>query len=184
MNNTSAAQAVMDAFDDLEELARESMAPRITFRDVKTLDDLDDLLQESLEYASDKDAGETLRRQLKKGGISRQEAQELEFKIQEWELRREWKLLANVAVFHESTCATCGGVHQHFVGMYYEQEHRTSAIKRLVLARTAPTSDMSPVKEEVGKRILLQPKVTEICSECATEAGFDWADAQTGEWHG
>ena len=170
-------------FDDLEELAQES-ARTITAKQVKTIDDLDQLLSESIAIQDDKDNGALYRKQIAKGGLTKEELAHIEFKLQEWESRREWETVANVALFRYTTCE-CGAWHKHFVGLYYRQNHRTmKTAKRLVAAKqnlndVVVTAQLASVPNEV----IHETRHAAMCEACAGAKGFNLFQSKEADWH-
>lgn len=181
MRNDAAVELDRD-FDDLEELARESTRT-IVASQVKTLDDLDQLLAESIELRDDADSGAMYRKQLAKGGMSKEEKLLIEQKLQEWESRREWETTANVALFRHTTCA-CGNEHHHFVGLYYRQVHRTLRTGKRLVAAKHQLTDMVRCADStnIPNETLKETRFTPICEACAFTAGFDVRGAKEVEW--
>lgn len=170
-------QAVMTELKALErEIADEldaELGLTATAKDVKTLDDLDDLLNESLALRNEKGAGKALRAQLDRAK-SREEAQEIEAALRGWEARHEWETLANCALFHRQVCA-CGHEHTHFAGMYYHQKHRRDIhAQRWVAAVQNLTGVVELAADaKVPNRTMMETKHTPVCPACASVMGFD-----------
>ena len=181
MRNDAAVEVGKD-FDDLEELVRESHRT-IVASQVKTLDDLDLLLAESIELRDDADSGAVYRKQLAKGGMTKEEKLLIEQKLQEWESRREWETVANVALFRHTTCA-CGAVHNHFVGLYYRQVHRTLKSGKRIVAAKHQLNDMRRCADTdaIPNETLKETRFAAICEACAFAAGFDVRGAKEVEW--
>lgn len=170
-------------FDELEELARESTRT-ITAKQVSSLDDLDTLLQESIAIRDDADNGALYRKQIAKGGMTKEELAHIEWKLQEWESRREWETVANVALFRQTTCE-CGAIHEHFVGLYYRQNHRTmKTAKRLVAAKqnlndVVVTAQLAAVPNEA----IHETRHAAMCCYCARMKGFDLTTSKEADWN-
>lgn len=178
-----AGETLASNFDDLEELVQESTRT-ITAKQVKTIDDLDQLLSESIAIQDDKDNGALYRKQIAKGNLTKEELAYIEFKLQEWESRREWETVANVALFRYTTCE-CGAWHKHFVGLYYRQNHRTTkTAKRLVAAKQnlndiIVTAQIATIPNEV----LHETRTTAICASCAVSKGFNLYQSKEADWN-
>ena len=174
-------------FDTLAEVEQEAVEQEertIVASEVKDLEDLDSLLKESLEIQSSKSDGERYRQQLKRGGMSKEETALIEQKLQEWESRREWQTVANVALFRNTTCS-CGNWHSHFVGLYYRQVHRTLPnTKRLVAAKqnlndVVVTAEIATIPNEV----LHETRETSMCAACAISKGFNIYQSKEADWN-
>jgi hypothetical protein len=169
-------------FDSLEELARESTRT-IVASQVKTLDDLDQLLSESIAIRDDADNGALYRKQLAKGGMTKEEKALIEWKLQEWESRREWETVANVALVRFTTCA-CGADHIHFVGLYYRQVHRTLKTgKRLVAAKQRLNDVVVPAEvATIPNEVLHENRTSTFCPSCLVSKGFNVFQSKEVEW--
>ncbi len=167
-------------FDDLEALAHESPHTGRAAA-VKDLDDLDALMAESIALREEDNAGKAYRELLKRGGMSKEDRRDIEAKLQEWESKREWQTLANVALFRVVTCA-CGQVHTVFGGMYYRQKHRTQiTTTRLVAAKIAANGeakpDAAPANEVIHEEIAVP-----MCAVCASAHGFQLSTSTKAVW--
>lgn len=122
---------------------------------------LDSLLADSMKnVAQDKKLKES-RQRLAKGGLSDSERSEIEAKVAEWELARLWNPAASVACFDVQVCQ-CGSKHEHFIGYFQRQLHKTSKIDRWVrVDRAAVMASTLP------REIKRTEYPTEICADCA-----------------
>ena len=155
------------------ELDAELMAPKVTATEVQGLDDLDDLLSESLALRNERGAGKSLREQMNRAA-SKEERLEIEATLRAWESRHEWETLANCALFHRQVCA-CGYEHTHFAGMYYHQKHRSDKhAQRWVSAVQNLTGVVELAADaKVPNRTMVEVRNTPICAKCAERMGFD-----------
>lgn len=144
-----------------------------TAAEVSTLDDLDQLLNESVMLRNEKGAGKALRAQMERAQ-TREEALEIEATLRAWESRHEWETLANCALFHRQICA-CGAEHTHFAGMYYHQKHRQDRhAQRWVAAVQNLTGTATlAANASVPNRTMIETKHTPMCPACAARSGFD-----------
>lgn len=135
--------------------------------------DLDSLLAESI---ASRDAAAQVkadRERLKKGRMSREEADDTLARIRQWEARNEWKPLATAAVFEHTTCE-CGYYSEVFSHLMHRQKHKHSAgLTRLVMADT--------ILEGLPKETIIQHFSVTICAECAKEKGWD-TEHPAEEW--
>lgn len=160
------------------ELEAELAAPKITAAEVGGLDDLDDLLSESLSLRNERGAGKSLRQQLERAQ-SKEERNAIEATLRAWESRHEWETLANCALFHEQICQ-CGKTHKHFVGMYYHQKHRRDPYTQRWVAAVQNLTGVAEIaiSASVPNRTMIERKFTPVCPECAAGLGFDLSKAE------
>jgi len=129
--------------------------------------DLDDLLAESLEEATASAAVKSGRKRLQDSRISKREKDEIEAKIREWELAREWKPAAAVHIFNTQTCTHCYSENSTYSGLFQRQIHRSSKIMRWVLDVNGSGSNDGLPKEHKSS----STEVT-VCVECCAQQGF------------
>lgn len=161
-----ALEAEIDA-----ELAIEQAAPAIVAADVKTLDDLDDLLAESMSLREERHAGKSLREKLAKAKDSIERA-ELELAVRAWEAKYEWETKAECVVFHQQHCA-CGSVHTHLAGVYFHQKHRTdSHAQRWINSTDNVARALEAQAGDLPKQSYFEIKRVPVCVDCATSQGY------------
>jgi hypothetical protein len=153
---------------DLEELEQESPA-----QPAPEVDPLEALLAESLKSRDDKLAAKAARDRIKRGGLNSTEKIETEALIREWELRHEWEVVANVALFERQECH-CGVNRTVFVTLLSRQVHRHMKDKPQRWTRTDKA--LTALPNEVKVRV----KAVEICDVCAEGKG--WNLQQATEW--
>jgi len=104
--------------------------------------------------------------------------------LQEWESRREWETVANVALFRYTTCS-CGAWHKHFVGLYYRQVHRTlKTAKRLVAAKQQLNDVVIEAQAAlVPNEVLHETRTTAMCCACAQSKGFNLFQSKEADWN-
>lgn len=129
--------------------------------------DLDDLLAESIEEATASAAVKSGRKRLQDNRINKREREEIEAKIREWELAREWKPAASVRIFNTQTCTHCYSENSTYAGLFQRQIHRSSKIMRWVLDVNGSGSNDGLPKEHKSSTT----EVT-VCIDCCTQQGF------------
>ncbi len=130
---------------------------------------LDALLAESMGEAREQSAAAAARERLKRGTGTAAERAEDAARIAEWEARREWEQVANVALFHNFTC-DCGTETSLFQGLFAREVHRTLQFSQRW--RRVETADAA-LNNEVAIRECKVP----MCTACATGKGWDMDDA-------
>lgn len=125
--------------------------------------DLNKLLNESLSAKSDQQKVKAARRKLASGAAEAEEREALAELVRSWELRREWKPVANTIMFEVQHCTHCGTEHKHLVGFFQQQEHRTSKISRWLKA----AEDVALPKNQKENTSYIA-----ICAECCAAAGW------------
>ena len=128
-------------------------------------DDLESLLQESLSTIKDRAFVKEGRKKLAQGKYNTAEKAAIDAKIKEWEMAREWKPAANVAMFNTQSCR-CGSRHAVFSGWFQRQHHRKSSIDRWVRPEAEPLSSLPNERQD------LELAQTTICATCAPAQGF------------
>lgn len=128
---------------------------------------LDALLDESLKQASDSVAVKAGRKRLQDKRLPNRERLEIEAKIKEWELAREWLPAASVHIFNTQTCTNCGNVNATYAGLFQRQIHRSSKIMRWVLDVNGSGNNDGLPKEH-------KDALTEVpvCIECCATQGY------------
>lgn len=127
-------------------------------------DDLDSLLSESIALRDEAAATKGLREKLKRGGLAAAERAEIEASIRDWEARREWDTIANVAVWEKHECQ-CGGVNMYFSHVMHKQQHKEQSVIRYVAT--------DKVLLDLPNLVAVQGMTTPMCPGCADREGFD-----------
>lgn len=125
--------------------------------DDDSFDFFNDLLQESLEIATEAQRVVRARQRLRMGIVDTA-AQDREL-VATWEVKREWTAVANTAMFAVQQCS-CGRAHKHFTGTFQRQEHRNTKVTRWVQAMFDPKLP-SELKDTV--------EAVEVCAVCITK---------------
>lgn len=97
---------------------------------------------------------------LAKGGLDDSERIALERELDEWVTKHTWQVVANIALFHTQTCASCGSLHRFFMGWFTQQDHRTDKNARRFVAGKSH----EPLPERIEHHA--QGSV-EMCGNCA-----------------
>ena len=122
--------------------------------------DMDDLLAEALQEAADRAKVVEARKKAKSGfGLSEDDQE----RIRRWELAKEWKPVANVAMFKRYTC-TCGFHSTVFEGLMLEQVHRTSKINRWTAQESAQAS--------LPNTSAIRHAKIPMCQRCCASKGY------------
>lgn len=136
--------------------------------------ELEALLSESIAIRNEVAQAKALRSKLARGGMAPSEKEETEAKLREWEARKEWTTIANVAVFERMTC-DCGFYSETFSHILHKQTHRQKAgLVRWVQAKT--------IHADLPKLVAKQCHEVSICAECASDKGWDLENAVEIEW--
>lgn len=153
------------------ELAMEASAPAIVAADVKTLDDLDDLLAESMSLREERHSGKSLREKLAKAKTA-EDREELELAVRAWEAKYEWETKAECVVFHQQQCL-CGSVHTHLAGVYFHQKHRTDPYaQRWINSTDNIAKALEAQAGELPKQSYVEVKRVPVCADCAMDQGY------------
>lgn len=127
--------------------------------------DLEALLGESLAAKRADDEGAALRKRLKLSNLSKAEREATEALVRSWEARKEWRTVANVAVFERVYC-DCGCYTEAFSHFMHRQRGRqNAALERFIVADTLDSA--------MPKETAFQNCQVPICGECAAGEGYD-----------
>ena len=130
---------------------------------VDDLDELNQLLAESMSAKEDARKVKEARKALASKGTLESEREELKRLVAQWELKREWTPVANTIMFDVQHCTNCGTQHKHFTGLFQRQEHKVSKITRWI--RSVEDSALpKEVKESTA--------YAGICSGCCSNLGW------------
>lgn len=160
--NALLEEAIAAPNDEGDEVAAEQEAGE--------LDDLDQLLEESMAPMRAKQETKAFRDQLARGGLSKAERLAIEAKVREWEARVEWEPQANVALFFEQRCK-CGQVSLMFGGLLERQIHR-----RVKSTQRWVSTTVNRLK--LPNEIAMQELPTPMCFVCCDGKGYDWGTAK------
>lgn len=139
--------------------------PDLTSTDDVSFDDLDALLAESIQEKEAKLKVKTARQMMASSGIEPEVRAANEKYVREWELRREWTPLADVAMFHRQVCSCCGQHQVHFGGIFQRQQHRSSAIARWIQSDSLANLNLP-------KEVKIEDAFVPMCCVCAVEKGY------------
>lgn len=165
--------------DDLDDLLEESLEAEAEAEPAsETEADLDDLLAESVALRDDAKAAAEARDRLRKrhagSGRSAAEIAADEARVREWELRNDWEATANVALFERYKCQ-CGRQQTIFRQIMQRQVHRQyQATERWQVVETTDP--------DLPSEIMVQKWTTGMCTNCASDHGFDFQTLPVGEW--
>jgi hypothetical protein len=126
---------------------------------------LDALLTESMESKQQRENIKASRRRISSGLSNAKEKEELQAAIRAYELKREWRACANVAMFSVQCCLSCTKSQPHFLGYFQRQEHRTSKISRWI------RGDQAPIME-LPKEVKENAEFVSTCMDCVTSSGW------------
>lgn len=125
--------------------------------------DLNALMRESMRAGDDAKRVKEARKRLAAGGLDTAERDSTRALVADWEIKREWNATSNTMMLEVQHCAHCGSQHKHFVGLFQQQEHKTSKISRWVKASLDP---------ELGKNVKENVSHVGICATCAPLQGW------------
>lgn len=125
---------------------------------------LDDLLEESMVTVHAARAVKEGRAKLKDTRTTRKEREEIEAAIRRWELEREWKPIATVAMFQTQDCENCGYVQGIFTGLFQKEVHRYNRTTRWVV----PAAVNSHLPIERKENLSAVP----MCMACVEDLGY------------
>lgn len=167
---TPEGEQAKDDLDDLEDLITES----VEAAKANPLINLHDLLIESVGLTRDEAAAKASRDRLKRGGQSAREAKEDAERLALWEQRHEWMQVASVAMFDHFDCA-CGEHRSVFNGLFIREDRKTGTGVRW--RRVSGLDEGKGLQREVAAR----EHHTSMCAACATEQGWDLSKAYAME---
>jgi len=171
---------MIDDFEELTAMLKPEQDAETT--PIDELIDLDQLLKESVQ-AQDADRNiARSRKLLARKDLPQFEREDLEQRVAEWEARKYWETLSNVAVFHKQHCS-CGAVHRFFSHMMYHQQHRTDKhCQRWTKATQFVDSQTRLQVAALPTKVAYQNTVTPVCHECAAGAGYDLDAKDSLSW--
>lgn len=131
---------------------------------------LDDLLAESMGIVDEATAVAEAKRRLTKdsGQLNPREREELQQRIDTWEMVHVWRKVASVAVFHRSLCKCCEQRTENF--RHYMQ--RCEGVKDAKLQRWYRVTEAD---WHLPKEVIFTESVVDVCSNCAWVEGWDLA---------
>ena len=168
----------LDLNSELDEMIQQTAVSVVghPLRREAEVDELDQLLAESVMIRDEAVATKNLREQLKrKAKMTGEERREIESKIREWEARNVWDTKAVVAVFEKVSC-DCGFYTEVFSHLMHRQVHKhTPATTRMVVTET--------FDDGLPKEVARQISHVFICAECGPDKGWKMDDAEVMEWN-
>lgn len=148
-------------FADLDALLGESVAQRDAEREAKA-------------------ARDRLRRRGTGSGRSLEEIAADEERVREWEMKHDWEATAAVALFEKHKCTGCGRAQTIFRQLMLKQQHR-------VFPATTRWQQVDEIADELAdlpREIQVQKWEAGMCTNCASELGFDFKNTAVSEWQG
>jgi hypothetical protein len=127
--------------------------------------DLTKLLNESLSAKKDAEAVKAARKRLNSSSIplSATDREATEALVRSWEIKREWQPISNTIIFEVQNCTGCGTSHKHFIGIFQQQDHRSSKISRWI---------KSPEDVALPKNCKENETQVGICAGCCISRGW------------
>jgi len=126
---------------------------------------LDDLLSEATADLASAERAKTAKKLLatKLGTMSKSRKASLQCEVAQYETKRNWAPVANVAMFDVQVCKYCSARHRHFMGILQEQIHKTAKVTRWV--QVTKTENLPQiVKENIFP--------VEMCGSCCSTKGW------------
>ena len=128
---------------------------------------LDALLEESMQTVNDAKRLKEARKAIKEGrNLPSTKSDELMSEIRRIESLREWRAVADVAMFELQTCKCCGNIVPAFQGFFMKQVSRTD--KHLVRWLTSTKQANFGLPKEVKTHAT----DTDMCHFCMPDAGY------------
>lgn len=155
------ADALQKELDDL--LSPAPATPTIS----TGIDDLDELLTESLVMAAEIKAAKEARSRIARGRANKDDAGI----VQAWNAKYEWKAVANGGLFLRYRCA-CGNVQTVFEGLMLHQQHARNAA-------TSRWTQADRITPGLHVETIVREKAVEMCGACVGRHGSWTLDAPT-----
>jgi hypothetical protein len=132
---------------------------------------LDDLLAGAMKVKEENRRIEQNKKLLRAGNLNQKEREETEAAIARWEAERLWTPKADVAIFHQQQCLTCGTTQELFVGIFQRQANRQLRVNRWVRV---------PAHQNAGlfKEVKYEVSHERTCHVCAQLNGYPVAQAR------
>jgi hypothetical protein len=126
---------------------------------------LDDLLAEATADLASAERAKAAKKLLatQSGTMSKSRKASLQSEVAQYETKRNWTPVANVAMFDVQVCNYCSARHRHFMGILQEQTHNTSKVTRWVQVTKAENLPQT-VKENLFP--------VEMCGSCCSTKGW------------
>lgn len=140
------------------------------------MDDLDDLLAESLQQAAERKAVKESQKKLKAAGANSRELQEDRERVERWQAEHAWTPVANVALYERHKCE-CGRQQTIFRHLMRRETHKHM---RTVQRFIAVEESLANLPNEVAVQKWKVPQ----CTYCAQEKGFHLGSGNVYEWEG
>lgn len=142
------------------------------------MDDLDDLLAESLQQAAERKAIKESQKRLKseRPSAGTRELAEDRERVERWQAQHAWTPVANVALYERHKCE-CGRQQTIFRHLMRRETHRHM---RTVQRFIAVEESLANLPNEVA----VQKWETPQCTYCAQEKGFHLGSGNVYEWTG
>jgi sulfur relay (sulfurtransferase) complex TusBCD TusD component (DsrE family) len=126
---------------------------------------LDDLLSEATADIALTERAKAAKKLLatQSGTMSKSRKASLQGEVSQYETKRNWTPVANVAMFDVQVCTYCSARHRHFMGILQEQTHNTSKVTRWVQVTKAENLPQT-VKENLFP--------VAMCGSCCSTKGW------------
>jgi sulfur relay (sulfurtransferase) complex TusBCD TusD component (DsrE family) len=126
---------------------------------------LDDLLSEATADLASAERAKAAKKLLatQSGTMSKSRKASLQGEVAQYETKRNWTPVANVAMFDVQVCKYCSARHRHFMGILQEQTHNTSKVTRWVQVTKAENLPQT-TKENLFP--------VEMCGSCCSTKGW------------
>lgn len=132
--------------------------------------DLSDLLSESMEQKTAREAEKELRKRVSRGNLPKEALAESQALLRRWDNQREWRRSKNILVFNRQLCKSCGAYHQTLEG-FFEQYASN---------RLTNTTKMTAVHHfelpDLAKDVEYRDSEVPVCHVCADTNGWPLQD--------
>jgi hypothetical protein len=128
--------------------------------------DLGDLLSESMEQKTAREAEKELRKRVSRGNLPQAELAESQAILRRWDNQREWKRSKNLLVFNRQRCTGCGAYHQTLDGFF--EQYTNTRLSNTVKMTAVQTFELPDLQKDVEYR----DSEVAICHLCADIGGW------------
>lgn len=154
---------------ELDELLEESLGLKAGSVELS----FDELLAESMQAVSEEQKVKELKAKLARdsGGLNPLEREELQARIDAWEMVHVWQREASVAVFHRQVCKGCGHSHEVFKHFMIRCSGRKdSSVQRWYGVREYDW--------HLPREVIFTEGQVPLCAECACFEGFNLGEGE------
>lgn len=163
--------------EDAEEIEQAVMRPVMLMPE---FDELEAMLKDAIKQQGKRHEIKGLRKSLKRQDLPKEDRDELMRKIRSWEDTYEWNTETYCAMFQESVCS-CGSDMRHFIGYFYQQNHKTQAIRRTVRVEESEVYAQDEKNRFLPRKILVRREAVKCCTICVMTRGFDYSSIEVLE---